>query len=85
MKSQRSVSNICKRFASYVFLAGSLVFSTPAFSKPECDALHAASDKAGVDYMAASSLCIFTCPSYALKKYEIYVAAYDAWKACEGA
>ena len=86
MKNQQSIGNISKRFAAFAVLTGSLVFSTEAFSKPECDALHKAANKAGVDYVLMANACtsiMINCPALIAAKFQKYVEADAAWRACE--
>lgn len=78
-----SVGNFCKRFATFIFLTISLVFSTPAFSQSACDALHEASITAHKQYLTASILFDSLWPSYVTAKFAAWVYADAAWKACK--
>lgn len=82
MKNQHSVGKFFKRFAVLALSAGSLIFSTEALSKPECNALHDAANEAGSDYVLMANLCP-SCYALLEEKFQKYVETNAAWKACE--
>lgn len=88
MKNHHSVSNFCKRFTTFAILAGSLAFSTPAFSdSPSCATLSIEAQKALHSYLALYEVCLMFPDAKCIKKVEIRHQIYEdtiaAARACK--